>query len=103
MVNLTVSLVFGATLVPVGIEILVGPNLLASPLVSPTPPRRITLLSFHVVVPLLCMVTETVYCWPAVIDEGIMSDTYCALGTAADTVIVLLNVAPNHATPSLSI
>jgi hypothetical protein len=49
----------GATLLPVGILILVGPNFTASPVASPTPPRRIMLVSVQVIVPVFFMVTET--------------------------------------------
>jgi hypothetical protein len=49
----------GATTVPAGILIRVGPKFSASPVASPTPPSRIMLVSVQVIVPVFFMVTET--------------------------------------------
>jgi hypothetical protein len=78
MVKVKVYSAPGRTLVPAGILIRAGPNLYASPLPSPTAPRRIMLASFQAIVPVFFMVTETVYLWPAFMVDGIVLAIYCA-------------------------
>ena len=103
MVKVKVCSCSGATVVPAGIPILPGPNLTASPLESPIAPNLNKSLDFHVIVPVFFIRIDTEYVCPTDIEVGKLELITWEFLYTSVTETVLVEVAPNHATPSCTI